>query len=164
MAAQRFRTAADGDIDRNKTIRFSFDGKIYEGCDGDTLASALMANGVRVLGRSFKYHRPRGLFAMGPEEPNALVTVRQGARREPNIPATMVEIFDGLVAESQNHWPSLGFDLTRVNDLLSSVSGIGFLLQDVHVAGLVLGAGLRTSDPQSGRHGGGSRSTGPRPL
>ena len=126
MAAQRFRTAADGDIDRNKTIRFSFDGKIYEGCDGDTLASALMANGVRVLGRSFKYHRPRGLFAMGPEEPNALVTVRQGARREPNIPATMVEIFDGLVAESQNHWPSLGFDLTRVNDLLSSVLVSGF--------------------------------------
>ncbi|MEC8777174.1 MAG: 2Fe-2S iron-sulfur cluster-binding protein [Pseudomonadota bacterium] len=126
MAAQRFRTAADGDIDRNKTIRFSFDGKIYEGCDGDTLASALMANGVRVLGRSFKYHRPRGLFAMGPEEPNALVTVRQGARREPNIPATMVEIFDGLVAESQNHWPSLGFDLTRVNDFLSSVLVSGF--------------------------------------
>jgi len=126
MARQAFRTAAGGVIDRNKTIRFSFDGKVYEGCAGDTLASALMANGVRVLGRSFKYHRPRGLFAMGPEEPNALVTVRQGARREPNIPATMVEIFDGLVAESQNHWPSLGFDLTRVNDLLSSVLVSGF--------------------------------------
>ena len=101
---------------------------------------------------------------MGPEEPNALVTVRQGARREPNIPATMVEIFDGLVAESQNHWPSLGFDLTRVNDLLSSVLVSGFYYKTFMWPYLVLGAGLRTSDPQSGRHGGGSRSAGPRPL
>ncbi|MBO89056.1 MAG: sarcosine oxidase subunit alpha, partial [Rickettsiales bacterium] len=126
MAGQKFRTATGGVVDRDTTVRFNFDGKIYEGCAGDTLASALMANGVRVLGRSFKYHRPRGLFALGPEEPNALVTVRQGARREPNIPATMVEIFEGLVAESQNYWPTLGFDLTRINDLLSSVLVSGF--------------------------------------
>ena len=126
MAGQKFRTSTGGVVDRDTTVRFNFDGKIYEGCAGDTLASALMANGVRVLGRSFKYHRPRGLFALGPEEPNGLVTVRQGARREPNIPATMIEIFDGLVAESQNHWPTLGFDLMRINDLLSSVLVSGF--------------------------------------
>jgi sarcosine oxidase subunit alpha len=126
MAGQKFRRADGGAVDRSQSIRFTFDGRQYEGYAGDTLASALMANGVRLLARSFKYHRPRGLFATGPEEPNGLVTVRQGARREPNVPATMVEIFDGLVAESQNRWPSLGFDVMSVNNLLSSILVAGF--------------------------------------
>ena len=126
MAGQKFRRADGGAVDRGQSIRFTFDGRSYEGYAGDTLASALMANGVRLLARSFKYHRPRGLFTMGPEEPNALVTVRQGARREPNVPATMVEIYDGLVAESQNRWPSLDLDVMSVNDLLSSILVAGF--------------------------------------
>ena len=126
MTTQAQRAASGGSVDRNRTVRFSFDGRSYEGYAGDTLASALLANGVRLLARSFKYHRPRGLFAIGPEEPNALVTLRQGGRREPNIPATMVEIHDGLVAESQNRWPSLGLDVMGVNDLLSSVLVAGF--------------------------------------
>ena len=92
----------------------------YTGFAGDTLASALLANGVHLFGRSFKYHRPRGMIAAGSEEPNALVTViRDAARRTPNLRATQVELYDGLVAESQNRWPSLGFDVQAVNDLLS---------------------------------------------
>ena len=126
MARQINRTAGGGAIDRGHTIRFTFDGKQYEGFSGDTLASALLANGVRLYGRSFKYHRPRGLVAAGPEEPNALVTMRSGARREPNIPATMVEIYDGLVAESQNRWPSLALDVMGVNNLLSPIFVAGF--------------------------------------
>ena len=117
MARQINRAATGGAIDRGQIIRFTFDGKQYEGFSGDTLASALLANGVRLYGRSFKYHRPRGLVAAGPEEPNALVTMRSGARREPNIPATMVEIYDGLVAESQNRWQSLELDVMGVNNL-----------------------------------------------
>ncbi|TGR61080.1 hypothetical protein EN837_27800, partial [bacterium M00.F.Ca.ET.194.01.1.1] len=92
------RTETGGRIDRLRTIRFTFDGATYTGHAGDTLASALLANGVTLFGRSFKYHRPRGLLAAGVEEPNALVTVLRGEVREPNIAATMVEIYDGLVA------------------------------------------------------------------
>ena len=126
MARQINRAAGGGAIDRGQIIRFTFDGKQYEGFSGDTLASALLANGVRLYGRSFKYHRPRGLVAAGPEEPNALVTMRSGARREPNIPATMVEIYEGLVAESQNRWPSLALDVMGVNNLLSPIFVAGF--------------------------------------
>ena len=93
---------------------------------GDTLASALLANGVRLVGRSFKYHRPRGFLSAGSEEPNALVELRQGARREPNTRATTVELFQGLVATSQNRFPSLTADLLSVNSLLSSVFAAGF--------------------------------------
>ncbi len=107
--------------------RFTFDGRSYQGFAGDTLASALLAQGVRLFGRSFKYHRPRGLLAAGTEEPNALVTViRDAARRTPNVQATQVEIYEGLVAESQNRWPSLGFDLNAVNGLLSPLLTSGF--------------------------------------
>ena len=106
-----------GLIDRSKPLRFIFDGKAMSGLAGDTLASALMANGVRLVGRSFKYHRPRGIFSAGPEEPNALVELRTGARREPNTKATTVELYDGLEAQSQNRWPSLAFDLRAVNQL-----------------------------------------------
>jgi sarcosine oxidase, subunit alpha len=121
------RTAAGGRIERTQTLRFSFDGRTYAGVAGDTLASALLANGVHLTGRSFKYHRPRGILAAGSEEPNALVTVRRDdARVTPNLRATQVELYDGLVAESQNRWPSLQFDLGRINDRLSRFFPAGF--------------------------------------
>lgn len=123
---QLFRLPDGGQIDRTVTIPFRFDGYSYEGHAGDTLASALLANGVRLVGRSFKYHRPRGILSAGSEEPNALLELRTGARREPNTQATMVEIFSGLVAESQNRWPSLNFDLQAVNSAFSSVLIAGF--------------------------------------
>jgi sarcosine oxidase subunit alpha len=115
-----------GLIDRARTLNFSFDGRAYQGHAGDTLASALLANGVRLMGRSFKYHRPRGPLTAGSEEPNALVELRQGARREPNTRATVAELFDGLSAASQNRWPSLSFDALSVNDLLSPFLAAGF--------------------------------------
>ncbi len=117
---------AGGQIDRGQTLRFSFDGKTYPGHPGDTLASALLANDIRLMGRSFKYHRPRGPIAAGSEEPNAIVELRSGARREPNTRATTAELFDGLVARSQNRWPSLKFDAMAVNDLLSPFLAAGF--------------------------------------
>jgi sarcosine oxidase subunit alpha len=113
-------------IAREDPRRFSFDGRQYFGCAGDTLASALIANGVSLVGRSFKYHRPRGILSAGPEEPNALVELREGPRREPNSRATCIELFDGLVATSQNCWPSLAVDLLAVNSLLAPFVGAGF--------------------------------------
>ncbi|KQX25990.1 MULTISPECIES: sarcosine oxidase subunit alpha family protein [unclassified Sphingomonas] len=113
-------------IDRSRPIRFSFDGKAMTGFAGDTLASALLANGVRLVGRSFKYHRPRGIFSAGAEEPNALVELGHGARREPNSKATTVELVDGLEAWSQNRFPSLRLDLLSVNSLLSPFLKAGF--------------------------------------
>lgn len=124
--AQQFRTTNGGHIDRGRMISFTFDGKSYQGYEGDTLASALLANGVHLLGRSFKYHRPRGIQTAGSEEPNALVELRSGARREPNTRATTIELFDGLVANSQNRWPSLSFDVMAVNNLLSPLLSAGF--------------------------------------
>jgi len=121
------RTASGGRVDRSRTLRFSFDGRTYSGLAGDTLASALLANGVHLLGRSFKYHRPRGLLAAGAEEPNALVAVRRDAARyTPNLRATQVELYEGLEAHSQNRWPSLAFDLGAVNDLLAPFIPAGF--------------------------------------
>lgn len=117
---------AGGRIDRSQTLNFSFDGKTYHGHPGDTLASALLANGVRLMGRSFKYHRPRGVFTAGSEEPNALVELRTGNRREPNTRATVAELFDGLEASSQNRWPSLSFDAMAINDRLSQFLTAGF--------------------------------------
>ncbi len=96
------------------------------GIPGDTLASALLANGVSLFGRSFKYHRPRGVLAAGVDEPNALVTVLRGEAREPNIQATMLEIYDGLKVVSQNRFPSLGFDVGAVNQLGGKLLGAGF--------------------------------------
>ena len=120
------RIAGKGIIDRARTVGFRFDGRDHTGFEGDTLASALLAGGVRLFGRSFKYHRPRGVMTAGSEEPNALVTVGQGAGQVPNVRATMQEIFAGLEARSQNRWPSLGFDVMAVNDLLSPFLGAGF--------------------------------------
>jgi sarcosine oxidase subunit alpha len=120
------RLAAGGLIDRGRTLRASFDGRALAAHPGDTLASALVANGVRVVGRSFKYHRPRGLVAAGSEEPNALVTVGRDAARTPNLRATEQEVYDGLCAVSQNRWPSLGLDLMAAADLAAPLIGAGF--------------------------------------
>ncbi len=123
---QRFRLASGGHVDRSQRLGFTFDGRRYEGHAGDTLASALLANGVRLVGRSFKYHRPRGIVAAGIEEPNALVELRDGARREPNTRATVAELFNGLSATSQNHRGSLGFDWMAATGLLAPFIGAGF--------------------------------------
>ncbi|WP_306117786.1 MULTISPECIES: 2Fe-2S iron-sulfur cluster-binding protein [unclassified Roseitalea] len=113
-------------IERGKSITFTFDGKQYFGLAGDTLASALIAGGVSVVGRSFKYHRPRGIVAAGVDEPNALVTVLGDGAREPNIRATEIEIHDGLVCESQNRFPSLDFDMRALNQLGGDALAAGF--------------------------------------
>jgi sarcosine oxidase subunit alpha len=113
-------------VDRRVVLPFRFDGRDFSGLGGDTLASALLANGLRLVGRSFKYHRPRGIQAAGSEEPNALVELRDGARREPNTPATMIELFAGLQATSQNRFPSLRFDLMAVNGLFAPLVKAGF--------------------------------------
>ena len=126
MSEQPFRLGDGGRIDRSRRLSFSFDGRLYTGCFGDTLASALLANGIHLVGRSFKYHRPRGIYTAGVEEPNALVTVRQGSRTEPNLPATTLELFDGLGADSQNRWPSLRLDFMGVVDRFSPVFAAGF--------------------------------------
>ncbi|MEQ3726538.1 MAG: sarcosine oxidase subunit alpha family protein [Tateyamaria sp.] len=115
-----------GQIDRNTTLDFTFDGKKYTGHPGDTLASALLANNVRLMGRSFKYHRPRGPLTAGSEEPNAIVELRSGARQEPNTRATTAELFEGLAAKSQNRWPSLAFDAMAINDRFSNFLTAGF--------------------------------------
>ena len=121
-----FRLQSGGLIDRNATLNFKFDGKSLTGHEGDTLASALIANGVNLMGRSFKYHRPRGVISAGASEPNALVELRDGGRKEPNTRATMVELYEGLSANSQNRWPSLNFDIGAVNSLASSIFVAGF--------------------------------------
>jgi methylglutamate dehydrogenase subunit C len=112
--------------DPGHTVNFTFDGLARRGLEGDTLASALLAGGVRLLGRSFKYHRPRGALTCGPEEPCALVDVIGAAGREPNVLATTLPVHEGLRAESQNRWPSLRFDLLAVNNLLSRFLPAGF--------------------------------------
>lgn len=121
-----YRLRAGGLIARQSSLRFSFDGKHYSGHAGDSLASALLANGQRLVGRSFKYHRPRGILTAGAAEPNALVTVDRGGRTEPNTRATMQELYEGLEARSQNRWPSLKFDVGSLNGLLSPFLSAGF--------------------------------------
>ncbi|MGE5169261.1 MAG: sarcosine oxidase subunit alpha family protein [Rudaea sp.] len=123
---QRCRLASGGVIDRSRPLAFEYDGRRYEGYAGDTLASALLANGVHLVGRSFKYHRPRGIYGIGAEEPNALVQLGRGARTEPNTRATTVELYDGLVARSQNCWPSVRFDVGAIANALSPVLPAGF--------------------------------------
>jgi len=126
IASQPYRVPHHGLVDRARSIGFEFDGRRYRGFTGDTLASALLAAGVHLVGRSFKYHRPRGVVAAGSEEPNALVELRTGARREPNTRATVAELFEGLEARSQNAWPGVGFDVGAVNSLLSPIFVAGF--------------------------------------
>lgn len=125
MTAHRLPKA--GRLTPAREVRFSFDGKAMTGLDGDTLASALLANDVHLVGRSFKYHRPRGILSAGSEEPNALVGIRRdAARRTPNVRATVQEIYDGLEAVSQNRWPSLSFDTGAINDLAAPFFSAGF--------------------------------------
>src|SRR5271169_3875231 len=122
-----FRTSRGGRVDRAKAIAFSFDGRVHRGLAGDTLASALLANGVHLMGRSFKYHRPRGVMSLGSDEPNALVTLDAGSGRvTPNLRATQIELYEGLKARSQNAWPSLEWDAMAVNGALSGFFPAGF--------------------------------------
>jgi sarcosine oxidase subunit alpha len=123
---KNFRRETGGLIDRSKPINFKFDGKHYTGFEGDTLASALIANGVRLVGRSFKYHRPRGIMTAGSEEPNGLVEIHKGGTCEPNTRATMIKLFEGLDARSQNRWPSLKYDIMTPLDMLSPFLTAGF--------------------------------------
>ncbi|OLP57305.1 sarcosine oxidase subunit alpha [Rhizobium rhizosphaerae] len=121
-----YRLSQGGLIDRARPLSFSFDGKPMSGFAGDSLASALLANGQRLMGRSFKYHRPRGVLTAGAAEPNALMTIGKGGRTEPNTRATLQELYDGLTARSQNRWPSLDFDIGALNGLLSPFLSAGF--------------------------------------
>lgn len=122
-----FRVKGAGRHTPARTARLTFDGKSYTALEGDTVASALLAHGVHLLGRSFKYHRPRGILTAGPEEPNALLDVsRDAARRQPNVRATVQEVFDGAKIASQNRWPSLKHDIGAFNDMLSPFFAAGF--------------------------------------
>ena len=124
--SEKARLATGGLIDRSRPVRFTFNGKAYSGYEGDTLASALLANGVSIVGRSFKYHRPRGIFTAGEEEPCALVETGQGASRVPTCRAPMVPLTEGLVANSQNCWPSVDFDVGRLVDFSHALWPAGF--------------------------------------
>ncbi|MBK5569653.1 sarcosine oxidase subunit alpha family protein [Ensifer sp. SSB1] len=121
-----YRLSSGGLVDRSQSLSFTFDGRPLRGFAGDTLASALLANDQLLVGRSFKYHRPRGIVSAGPSEPNALVTLGSGARTDANTKATVAELYGGLTAKSQNRWPSLGFDVGAVNGVLSPFLGAGF--------------------------------------
>ena len=120
------RLNRDSRVDQTSSVTFTFDGTTYTGYTGDTLASALLANDVHLVGRSFKYHRPRGILSSGSEEPNALIRLGRGAYAEPNLRATQIEIFDGLYAESQNRVPSLVFDIGAINSILARFFPAGF--------------------------------------
>lgn len=122
----RYRQAEGGRIDRREIVNFTFDGKAYRGYRGDTLASALLANGVKLVGRSFKYHRPRGLMSAGAEEANALIQLEAGNKTEPNLRATQIELYEGLVAFSQNRWPSLHLDIGAINSAFSRLFPAAF--------------------------------------
>lgn len=123
---QPFRLPAGGVIDRSRVLEFRFDGRAYQGHPGDTLASALLANGVRLVARSFKYHRPRGIVSAGVEEPSALVQLETGAATEPNRRPTEIALYDGLHATSQHAWPSLGADLGALIGVLGPLLPAGF--------------------------------------
>ncbi|MDW9596583.1 sarcosine oxidase subunit alpha family protein [Sinorhizobium meliloti] len=121
------RISGAGRLTPARTARFTFDGRTLTALEGDTIASALIANDIHLVGRSFKYHRPRGILSAGAEEPNALLDVsRDAARRQPNVRATVQEVFDGMKVLSQNRWPSLAFDVGGFNDLLSPFFAAGF--------------------------------------
>ncbi|XOK14472.1 sarcosine oxidase subunit alpha [Agrobacterium tumefaciens] len=122
-----YRVSGRGRVDATRSVSFTFDGRTYRGVKGDTVASALLANGVHLMGRSFKYHRPRGPVAAGSEEPNALIGTRRSAGRfEPNTRATVQEIWNGLETTSQNKYPSLKFDIGAVNDMAYMLFSAGF--------------------------------------
>ncbi len=120
------RLGKGGRIDRIAPLNFTFNGKTYQGYEGDTLASALIANDVHVVARSFKYHRPRGIFSAGADEPNAYVQLEEGQHTEPNTRATCIELYDALKAKSQNCWPSVDFDINEINSAFSRMLPAGF--------------------------------------
>ncbi len=124
--SENFRLDKIGLINRNKKISFKFNGKKYFGYEGDTLASALIANGVHLIGRSFKYHRPRGFFGAGVDEPYAIVQLYRNNETEPNVRATEQELFEGLEAKSVNCWPSVNFDIGAINNFLNKFFPAGF--------------------------------------
>ena len=134
MSGFRLKTGG-AHVTRERILTFRFDGKTLEGYEGDTLASALVASGRKLVGRSFKYHRPRGVFSAGVEEPNALVELRTGSRQEANTRATMAELYEGLDATSQNRWPSLRHDVMAVNDYVSPLLSAGFYYKTFMEAG-----------------------------
>ena len=154
---QQFRLEEGGEIDRLAPLAFRFDNRRYIGYRGDTLASALLANGVRLVGRSFKYHRPRGIYTDGSDEPNALVELRTGDRREPNTRATTIELFAGLEALSQNRWPGLQTDIMQVTSLFAPIIPAGFYYKTFmgmpgwrfyeHFIRRAAGLGRPTADP-----------------
>ena len=125
--SNNFRLSSGGQINRTDRISFKFNGKVLFGYKGDTIASALLANGIHLVGRSFKYHRPRGILSSGSEEPNALLQIiKDKGTTDPNIRATQIEIFEGLRVESQNCWPNVNFDLGSISNLLSPIIPAGF--------------------------------------
>jgi methylglutamate dehydrogenase subunit C len=126
MSGPASRLGSGGRIDRQRRIRFTLDGRHFEGLAGDTLASALLAQGVRIIGRSFKYHRPRGFLGAGVEEPNGLFTLGSAGRTTPNVAGTVTELTEGLTARCQNGWPSVNFDLMSVVSLAAPLLGAGF--------------------------------------
>jgi NADPH-dependent 2,4-dienoyl-CoA reductase/sulfur reductase-like enzyme len=132
--SQPFRLDSEGLINRDKKISFTFNESKYFGYEGDTLASALLANGIHLVGRSFKYHRPRGFFGAGVDEPNAKLQVTINGYSEPNVNATEIELVEGLSATSQNCWPSVKFDIGAINNFLSSFFSCWILLQNFYVA------------------------------
>lgn len=123
---QQRRLTTGGRIDRSKPINFKFNGKLLSAYRGDTLASALIANGIDVVGRSFKYHRLRGIIGSGAEEPNAILQIGEGAKTVPNLRATQVEIYDGLVAQTVSGWPNLTYDVGVINNLFARLLPAGF--------------------------------------
>ena len=124
MSAQRLQNG--GRIDRQQRIEFHWDERTLKGYAGDSLASALLANNETVLGRSFKYHRPRGIMSAGVEESGAMVTIGRGAHRDPNVKATMQELYPGLNASGQNAWPNVRYDVGAVNSLFGRFLAAGF--------------------------------------
>ena len=132
MTAQRLPKG--GHIDRTCPLTFHWDGTSMSGYAGDTLASALMANGEQILGRSFKYHRPRGIMSAGVEESGALVTVGQGAKQDANVRATTQPLYEGLIARGQNAWPSVRLDFGAINNLFGRFFAAGFYyLSLIHI-------------------------------
>jgi len=125
--SNKYRLLSGGQINRSEPISFKFNGKTLYGYKGDTLASALLANGIHLVGRSFKFHRPRGIFSSGVEEPNALVQIiKDKGRTDPNLRATQIEIYEGLNVISQNCWPSVNFDIGAINNFFSRIIPAGF--------------------------------------
>ena len=161
--SHRLEAPAGARIDRAQPLRFTFNGRAYSGFKGDTLASALLANDVRLLGRSFKLHRPRGVFTCGVEEPNAIVDVGAGTRRTPNVRATLLPLVEGLTATSVNCWPSVGFDVGALTGAFAALLPAGFYYKTfkwpswrVFEPAIRRMAGLGTApsdpDPDLGRH------------